>query len=173
MPVEPDSVEHVFEGSLFRVEVERWPGGVRRDIVRHPGACGAVVLVGEEVVMVRQFREAARRTLLEIPAGIYDAPNETPEGAVRREIEEETGYVATDVEPLGRILTSPGFTDERIDLFLARARAGGAPAEEGIRVALVPFERAVEMVRAGEVEDAKSAVALLLAEGRLPPTPGR
>lgn len=136
-------------------------------MVRHPGACGAVVISGDRVILVRQFREAVRRHLLEIPAGIYDVTGEPPEQAVRREIEEETGYVATGVERLGRIFTSPGFTDETIDLFLVRASPGGPPRETGIETVVMPFGEAVQVARDGRMEDAKSAVALLLAGGRL------
>jgi ADP-ribose diphosphatase len=163
--VSPEPIERarVFDGSLIRVDVETWPEGVRREIVHHPGACGAVVLTGDQVVLVRQFREAVRQELLEIPAGIYDREDERPEDAIRREIEEETGFVATKVEPLGTTLTSPGFSDERIDLFLVRAERGGAPTEKGIETISLPLTDAIQMVRNGDIQDAKSAVALLLA----------
>jgi ADP-ribose pyrophosphatase len=157
----------VFDGTLIRVEVETWDGDRRREVVRHPGACGAVVRAGDDVVLVRQFREAVRRHVLEIPAGIYDVAGEEPEDTVLREIEEETGYLATNVEPLGRVLTSPGFTDEAIDLFLVQASPGGRVAEPAIETVAMPLHRAVEMVRRGEIQDAKSMAALLLADRRL------
>jgi 8-oxo-dGTP pyrophosphatase MutT (NUDIX family) len=167
---EPESSTLAFSGPLFRVEIQTWPGGVRRDVVRHPGACGAVVFVDEShVLLVRQLREAVGRRLLEIPAGIYDVGGEGPEAAVRREIWEETGYRTTKVSPLGSILTSPGFSDERIDLFAAEAGPDGEP-EAGIEVVIMGFDEAVRAVRAGEIEDAKTMVALLLA-GILTPGP--
>jgi ADP-ribose pyrophosphatase len=171
--VSPEPVERVrvFDGSLIQVEVETWPEGVQREVVHHPGACGAVVLTGEQVVLVRQFREAVRRELLEIPAGIYDREDEPAEAAIRREIEEETGFVATELEPLSTIFTSPGFADERIDLFLVRAEPGGTATEAGIETVLIPFADAVQQVRSGAIQDAKSAVALLLVADRLLRTP--
>jgi ADP-ribose pyrophosphatase len=161
--LEPDDSTVVFEGPVFQVEVERW-GERRRDVVRHPGACAGLVMVeGDRVVLVRQLREAVRRPLLEIPAGLYDVQGERPADAMRREIAEETGYRATAVEPLGHLLTAPGFSDERIDLFLCAAEPAGEPAELDIEVVVMPFDRAVHMVEDRTIEDAKSAVALLLA----------
>jgi ADP-ribose pyrophosphatase len=170
VPPEPVERARVFDGSLIQVEVETWADGVRREVVHHPGACGAVVLTGEQVVLVRQFREAVRQELLEIPAGIYDREEEPPEAAIRREIEEETGFVATEVEPLSTIFTSPGFADERIDLFLVRAEPGGTATEAGIATVLMLFSDALEEVRTGAFQDAKSALALLLAAHRVLPT---
>jgi ADP-ribose pyrophosphatase len=157
----------VFEGTRIGVEVERWPGGARREIVRHPGAAAAVVLLGDAVVLVRQLREAVRRVLLEVPAGTRDVAGESPEETIRREIREETGYVATRLEPLGSILTTPGFTDERIELYVAWVDdPPGEPEEEGIEVVVVPFTKAVAMAEDGRIEDAKSVAALLLLARR-------
>jgi ADP-ribose pyrophosphatase len=166
---EPEESSVVFDGHLIRVEVERWPGRGRREVVRHPGACAGVVLVEDgTAVMIRQLREPVRRELLEIPAGIYDRPGESPEEAMAREVTEETGCRVRELAGLGSILTSPGFTDERIDLYLIRAERGGDP-EEGIALVELPFEECVRMARSGEIEDAKSALALLLAAERLGP----
>jgi ADP-ribose pyrophosphatase len=168
--LEPESSTVAFSGPLFRVEVQAWPGGVRRDVVRHPGACGAVVFVdGSHVLLVRQLREAVGRRLLEIPAGIYDVQGEGPDAAVRREVREETGYRVTEVTPLGSILTSPGFSDERIDLFAAEAGPDGEP-EAGIELVVLGFDEAVSAVRDGDIEDAKTIAGLLLA-GILTPGP--
>jgi ADP-ribose pyrophosphatase len=118
----------------------------------------------DQVLLVRQLREAVGRSLLEVPAGVYDVPGESAEDAVRREIAEETGYRVTGpVRRLGRVLTTPGFTDEAIDLFEATAEPGARPPEEGIEVVRVGFDHAVRMAVDGEIEDAKSALALLLA----------
>jgi ADP-ribose pyrophosphatase len=163
----------VFTGSLFRVDVETWPGGRRRDIAHHVGAGGAVVLIGEpgdheQVLLVRQFREAVGRSIVEIPAGVYDIPNEDPETAIRREINEETAYRTTMVEPLGRILTTPGFSDEGIDLFLVRAEPDPSlTAEEGIETVVMHLDDAVGAALDGSLEDAKTVVALLRAAHRL------
>lgn len=162
---EPVAVRVAFKGPLFRVEVQTW-GDRRRDVVRHPGACGAVVLIeGDRVLLVRQLREAVGRALLEIPAGVRDVPGESAEQTVRREILEETGHLVARIKPLGGILTTPGFSDERIELFLAWAGPGApAPvAEAGVETVTVRFDEAVRMVSAGEIEDAKTCVGLLLA----------
>jgi 8-oxo-dGTP pyrophosphatase MutT (NUDIX family) len=158
-----------FRGPLFRVEVLRWADGRRRDVVRHPGACAAVTFVAgtDDVLLVRQLREAVGRPLLEVVAGVYDVAGESPEDAVRREIAEETGHrTVGEPIPLGRVLTTPGFADEAIDLFEAAAEPGAGEPEAGIEVVPVGFAEAVRMAVAGEIEDAKSALALLLANER-------
>jgi ADP-ribose pyrophosphatase len=154
----------VFAGHLIRVDVEEWEGVGRREIVHHPGACAGVVLVGtDRVVLIRQRREAVRQELLEIPAGLYDIDGELPGETMAREVAEETGCRVIEQRRLGAVLTTPGFSDERIDLFLVRAERGGQP-EERIESVELPFAEAIRMVHRGEIEDAKSAVALLLAE---------
>jgi 8-oxo-dGTP pyrophosphatase MutT (NUDIX family) len=165
---EPERVETVFAGSRIAVEVEEWPNGVRREVVRHPGACAAVVFEGSDhVLLVRQMREAVRRELLEIPAGTRDVPGESPEDTMRREILEETGRRVGRLEGLGRILTTPGFTDELMELYVAWAEPNpGDASEAGISTMAVPFDDAVAMVLDGRIEDAKSCVALLLAKAR-------
>lgn len=114
----PQSTREVFRGKLIRVEVEQWPAG-EREVVRHPGACAVVALTETgEVLLVRQMREPVREALLEIPAGIYDVEAEDPSGCAARELMEETGYRAAALQPLATMYTSPGFADERIDVFL-------------------------------------------------------
>jgi ADP-ribose pyrophosphatase len=169
----PESVDHVFEGPLFRVEVQRWPGGVRRDIVRHLNACGAVVFVDgspdRTVLLVRQLREAVGRSLLEIPAGVYDQAGEPPDAAIRREIVEETGHRVVRLEPLGHVYSSPGFADERIDLFVAWASPAGPPAPddgETLELVRMPFDEALAAIDRGEIVDAKSVAALFLTDRR-------
>lgn len=164
--MEPESSLEVFQGKLIRVAVEQWPNG-RREVVHHPGACAVVALIpGGEVLLVRQFREAVRQELLEIPAGIYDVEGEDPAGCAVRELLEETGYRATELQPLGSVLSSPGFTDERIDLFLARAEEAGPPAEEGIALVPMPFADALAAVADGRITDAKTMCGLLFAGRR-------
>lgn len=166
--MEPESSREVFRGKLIRVEVEQWPAG-EREIVHHPGACGVVALTRSgEVLLVKQFREAVRQALLEIPAGIYDLEGEDPADCAARELREETGYRVRDVRPLGSIYPSPGFTDERIELFVAEVDPDDADpvAEAGIEVRLVPIRDAMAAVSRGEITDAKTAAGLLLAVSR-------
>ncbi|HYH28692.1 MAG TPA: NUDIX hydrolase, partial [Actinomycetota bacterium] len=95
-------------------------------------------------------------------AGVYDVKGEAESETAARELREETGYRATTIRPLVRLLSSPGFTDERIDVFVANVEPEGDP-EEGIEVVVVPLPEAVGMVERGEIEDAKTVAALLLA----------
>jgi ADP-ribose pyrophosphatase len=161
---QPDSARTVFSGKLLEVRLEDWPAG-EREVVRHPGACAVVAVIPSgEVILVRQFREAVRQTLLEIPAGVRDVEGESGPACAARELLEETGHEARAVEALGAIFTSPGFADERIDLFVADAAPGPsiAVAEDGVETVLMPFDDAVSAALAGGITDAKSALALLL-----------
>lgn len=143
--------------------VERW-GEEEREIVRHPGAAAVAAFTPDDrVILVRQRREAVREELLEVPAGVLDVEGERPLDAARRELREETGYEAPAWERLGAIHASPGFTDERVELFLARDATRVAEPEEGIEVVLMPGPEARAAVRDGRVSDAKSVAALLLA----------
>jgi ADP-ribose pyrophosphatase len=152
------------------VDVERWPSG-EREVVHHPGACAIVALTDAgEVILVRQLREAVRDELLEIPAGILDGSGEDPATCAARELLEETGFRATDVEQIGVILTSPGFADERIALFFGRAERGGGTPEDGLTVVSMPLEEAVSAIHGGAIVDAKSVVGLLLVRAMLNPS---
>jgi ADP-ribose pyrophosphatase len=165
---EPLSSRSLFDGHLIDLRVERWPVG-EREVVHHPGACAVVALTPSgDVLLVRQFREAVRTELLEIPAGIRDVDGESPPDCAARELVEETGHEVVSIEPLGSILTSPGFADERIELFIAAASEDRiAPAiEDAVRTVRVPFADALRAVRRGEIVDAKTVAALLLAEDR-------
>jgi 8-oxo-dGTP pyrophosphatase MutT (NUDIX family) len=122
------------------------------------------------VLLVRQFRDAVGESLLEIPAGVRDVAGEDVADCAAREVLEETGYRVTHIEPLGRVYTSPGFADEAIDLFLARVDpAPSGPGEEEVDVVRMPLAEAARAVDDGRILDAKSAVAILLAERRFGP----
>jgi ADP-ribose pyrophosphatase len=143
-----------------------------RDIVAHPGAVAIVALDPEDrVLMVRQFRLAAGRTLLEIPAGTLDRAAdgsiEDPDLAARRELEEETGHRAGSWEHLGAFWTAPGFATELMHLYLARDLVPadgvrlGPDADERLELEHVPWRDAVAMAERGAIADAKSLVGLL------------
>jgi len=160
----------IFRGRTFHVTVERvrLPNGREMDmeLVHHGGAAAVVPLLADgSVLLVRQYRYATGGWLLEIPAGKLD-PGESPESCAIRETEEETGYRPGELQPLGWIWTTPGFADEKIWLFLAtglRQTAQALGDDEVLSVERMPLAEAVEKAARGEINDAKSAVALLRA----------
>jgi len=156
----------VFSGRTVRLTVDRvrLPNGreMELEIIRHPGAAAVVPLLPDgDVLMVRQYRYATGGFILEVPAGKLD-PGEGPEACARREVEEETGYRVGKLEALGSIWTSPGFTDERIWLYLATGLSQTEQKlgqDEVLSLERVPFARAVAMAASGEIPDAKSTCA--------------
>ncbi|MFQ6057420.1 MAG: NUDIX domain-containing protein [Anaerolineae bacterium] len=165
------SSRRVYEGRVvhLRVDTVRLEGGyvTQREIVEHPGAVAIVALDGEgNVLLVRQFRQAAGEVLWEIPAGTREA-GEDAEACARRELQEETGYQASHMERLLSFYTSPGFCTEQIDLYLATGLSPvphALEADEAIEVEAVPLTEALEMIRRGEIRDAKTIVGLLALE---------
>lgn len=172
---------HVYTGFIWRVvNAEfRAPTGesFTRDIVRSPGAVGVVpVLRGKDgscvVVLLRQYRAAFDDYVVEIPAGMRDVEDEPPETTAHRELLEETGYVAGSLELLHCFYPSPGMTDAQLHVYLGSdlrfvARQAHGPEEADMEVLHLPLERAVDMVVAGDIRDAKSVIGLLLAHRTL------
>lgn len=164
------SSERVYEGRLLKIDRDRvlLPNGGTTDLemVRHPGASAVVPFVSdEEILLVRQFRYAAQGFILEVPAGTLNK-GEAPEVCARREVEEEVGHSAGRLLKIGSIYTTPGFTDEVIHLFVARDLTQARQmldADEVLTVERLPFRRALELVRLGEIVDSKTICALLLA----------
>jgi ADP-ribose pyrophosphatase len=155
---------------MISEEVEL-PGGRRAqlDLIRHPGAAAVVpFLSDDEILLIRQYRYAAGGEIYEVPAGKLE-PGEAPEICARRELEEETGFRAERLEGLGEILTTPGFTDERIHLFAAEGLSPGQQNlddDEVIELVPMPLSEALKMVWTGALPDAKSALAILQAAQR-------
>jgi ADP-ribose pyrophosphatase len=164
--VPPERREEAWRGRLIRVEVQRWDDHVR-EVVRHPGAVAVLAIHDGHAILIRQLREAVGERLLEIPAGIRDVEGEAPEETARRELLEETGYRAVTLRPLGRIHSSPGFTDEVVELYMGEAEPTAGASEPDVEVLPTPFDEAVALVRRGRITDSKTAVAVLLAAGRL------
>jgi len=171
------STRRVYQGRLLNVDLDRvrTPNGTELDLemIRHPGAAAVVPLLSEPgsadpvVLLIHQYRYAARGLVWEVPAGVLE-PGESPLECARRELVEETGAVADRIEPLTTVYTTPGFTDERIHLFLATGVRAGTAAprpDELIEVHPQPFSRVLEMIRDGQIVDAKSIVALLFLAG--------
>jgi ADP-ribose pyrophosphatase len=172
-----ERVLHVGRTGTFGLHELRLPNGhlTTLELLQHPGASAVVPFVDDaHIVLLRQYRFAVQGRLWEIPAGKLD-PGEDPESCAHRELREETGYRASRMVPLGRIITAPGFTDECIYLFCAyELEAGEAQCEpsEMIEVHRVPFEEALRMVERGEIVDAKSVAGLHHAQ-RLASAAGR
>ena len=169
------SSEPLYDGVLLHVRRDRvrLPDGTAsvREWIEHPGAAAVVAIDGEgRVVLVRQFRYPPRRTFLEVPAGKFDRDGESPLEVARRELREETGLTAATWTPLGRTFPGIGYSSETIHLFLAEdltdGEAGGDD-DEFLEVVRLPFAEAVRRAERGEVADAKTAVALLLANAAL------
>lgn len=164
----------IYRGRVVDLSVDRveLPNGrvTELELIRHPGAAAMVPLTAaDEVLLVHQYRHATGSWLLEVPAGKLD-PGEAPEQCAARELEEEVGYRAERLEPLGWIWTTPGFTDERIWLFLARGLVAGdqdLQRDEVLRVERLAFDEAIDRVHRGEICDGKSVCALLRAAARL------
>jgi ADP-ribose pyrophosphatase len=166
LPEKTVQSELAFQGRLIdvRVDTVRLPNGATttREIVVHPDVVAILpVLDDGRVVLVRQYRKAAERVLLEIPAGGIDG-DETPEEAVRREMIEETGYRVGGLELLHTFYTSPGFTTEKMYLFRATQLVPGQATEETdqIEVVLLSPAEAMERVRSGEIADAKTILGV-------------
>ena len=152
---------------LYRDSVELPNGKTAfREIVRHPGGVIILPVDGEgNVYMVRQFRYAYDRAILEIPAGKLEY-GEEPLAAAKRELEEEIGAVAADWRHLGDIWPTPGFCDEVQHLYLARELTFGEThpdEDEFLEQVRMPFAEAVAMAADGRMQDSKSVVALLRA----------
>ena len=163
------SSEMKFDGKLIKVtydvaEVngkEAW-----REVVHHPGA-SAVVAIDEEnrIIMEKQFRYALNDYLLEIPAGKLDA-GEDPLVCAKRELEEETGIVASEWISLGTIATSPGFCNEVIHLYVAKGLSKGEihwDEDEYVEVERYTFDELLQSIKEEKIKDSKSLSALLLA----------
>ena len=177
--------EELVRSSYLRITRDdvRFPDGTEasRTVVWHPGAV-ALVVEDEDGrwLLVEQYRHPAGRTLLEIPAGTRE-PGEAPEVTAAREVREETGYAAERLERLGGAWMAPGFTSEYIDFFLATGLRHDPLPQDHDEFIAPPRRLSVEEIRAavasGEVEDAKTMVALSLygdrrAAGEAQASPG-
>jgi len=171
------SSHRAYSGRLLNLDVEtiRDPAGrtLELELIRHPGAAAIVPLLSDpkspdpSVLLIRQYRYAAGGQIWEIPAGVLDG-RETPVECARRELKEETGAEAENMEHLTTIFTTPGFTDEKIHLFLATGIRVSDPdhqSDEYIKVESRPLSAVLEMIRDGAIVDGKSIAGLLFVAG--------
>ena len=168
----------MYHGLVFDVQLDRvrFPDGSvgELEILTHPGAAAVLPVyraeerpegAGPAVVLLRQYRYAAGGEIWEVPAGKLEE-GESPTSCARRELEEEAGLRARELRPLTTIYTTPGFTDERIHLFLALGLEPGEAAHEEtefIRPHVLPLDEAIELVRSGGIRDSKTVCTLLHA----------
>jgi ADP-ribose pyrophosphatase len=160
--VRPDDVRTVFEGRKIKVDIERW-GESEKEVVRHPGAV-AIASVDTEgcVTLVRQWREPARKLLLELPAGTREE-GEEPLATAKRELVEEAGLSGGAWRLAAEFFSTPGFSDERVWLYVATGVERGEPApEDGEEIELVRVPVTELESRLAEIEDAKTLAGLLL-----------
>ena len=162
------SSQLIFEGRAvkLRVDTVRTPSGreTTREIVEH-GECVAIIAIdaNDNVLLVNQFRKPLEKKLLEIPAGGIE-PGETPVIAVRRELQEETGYLPKKVRRLGGFYSSPGFSTEYLYLYLATDLIPSplfAEDTEGIKLVRVSTSQIIPLITSGKICDAKSIAGLL------------
>lgn len=158
--------KRIYDGKIINLRVDdvELPDGnlSKREIVEHSGAVAVVAYHNSKVILVEQFRKGSEEVLLEIPAGKLDGEEEAIECA-RRELEEETGYRAKSMEWLCNIYTSPGFCNERIDIFLATGLTQyEQKLDEGefLRVKELEIKEIRDMLAEGELTDAKTIVGL-------------
>lgn len=170
-----ESIE-IFRGRIFDVTVDTVREGEKtytREVVHHPGSAVIVPIFEDgSVALVRQYRHPAVRYLLEAPAGTLNR-GERPEEGAARELEEELGYVAGNLEKLSEFFVSPGFCEEKMWIFLATEMTETKQQledDEIVDVVRLPFGQALEMITAGEIEDAKTIIGLMLAAPRVGPS---
>lgn len=174
------SRQPVHKGRIVDLSIDtvRFPNGKtgQLEMIRHSGASAVLpvlsALDGEDpqILLIRQYRYAAGGYLLEVPAGRPDREGEDWEECARRELQEETGLKAEKLIKLTEIYTTPGFTDEKIHLFVATGLTNGANSldeDEFLETVTLPMSEALRMVRDGEITDAKTICTLLYAAGFL------
>lgn len=171
------ATHRIFTGRIFSVDVDqvRYPdksvGEV--EVVRHPGGCAIIPFLSDpgsddpQILLIRQYRYATGGEIYEIPAGRL-VPGEDPRAAAIRELKEETGCTAENIEHLFTCFTAPGFTDEQIFTYMATGLTRGETElepHEFVETVTVKLSRALQMIQQGDIRDAKTSLAILYAAG--------
>jgi ADP-ribose pyrophosphatase len=172
------ATRRVHSGRVITLDVDhvRFPDGSdgHLELVRHPGAAAVVPIASDPqggdptILMIRQYRYATGGTLWEIPAGRLATADEDPAACARRELQEEVGVTADSLQHLTSIWTSPGFTNEKIHLYVAtglKTVPTTHEPDEFIEVVPQPLSRVLEMIKSGDVCDGKTAVGILFVAG--------
>lgn len=180
--IKPGLIERrpIHKGRIVDLSMDtvRFPNGKTGELemIRHSGASAVLPVLSEldaddpQILLIRQYRYASGGYLLEVPAGRPDQEGEDWEVCARRELKEETGLTAEKMIPLTAIYTTPGFTDEKIHLFLALGLSGGEVSldeDEFVEAVTMPMSEALRLVRDGEITDGKTICTLLYAAGFL------
>jgi ADP-ribose pyrophosphatase len=171
--------EKIFNGRIVSLVVDyvKYHSGneAQREIIQHPGGSVALALFdNNDILLVKQYRYPIGGEVIELPAGKLDV-NEDPRDCAERELREETGYAAKRWTKLTTIMTTPGFCDERLHIYMAQDLSispRGQTLEEGeqtIKLIRLPLVEAIAMVEREEIVDGKSIVGILMAERRLHP----
>lgn len=166
----------IYTGRVLNLDEDtvRFPDGStgQLEMIRHPGASAVLPFLDDpsspdpRVVLIRQFRHATDDFIYEVPAGRLD-PGESPEQCAARELTEETGYQASRFDRLTTIYTTPGFTDERIHLFMATGLVPGPPkreADEFLELHRFQWAEVLDLVRTGKVVDGKTLSAIMFVQ---------
>ena len=173
------SSRRIYTGRVISLDVDTvsFSNGTTGELemIRHPGASAVVPFLDDppgadpRILLIRQYRYATGGYLFEIPAGRLD-PGEHPEQCALRELREETGYSATHLSHMTTFWTTPGFTDERIHIYVASGLEEGVSAleaDEILDLHPTPLSRALQMVYSGEITDGKSMIGILFAASRI------
>ncbi len=166
-----------YTGRVINLDVDtvRFPNGKigELEIIRHSGASAVLPFLGDptaedpQILLIRQYRYAADGFIYEIPAGRLE-PGEPPEACATRELREETGCTAEKMAHLYTMYTTPGFTDEKIHLFVATGLTRGdsaLEADEFVEVVPMHMSAALKMIKDGTIADAKTALSILYVAG--------
>jgi ADP-ribose pyrophosphatase len=177
---EPGLIERrpVHKGRIVDLSIDRvrFPNGKigELEMIRHSGASAVLPVLSDmegddpQILLVRQYRYASGGYMLEVPAGRPDAPGEDWEVCARRELEEETGMIAGTMIKLTEIFTTPGFTDEKIHLFMATDLTAGTTKldeDEFLNTEVMPLSTALDLIRDGGIQDGKTICTILYAAG--------
>lgn len=153
----------VFDHQVDEIEYESGNKGIR-EVAIHPGGAVVVPITDDgKIILVKQFRYPLQKTLIELPAGKLDN-GEDPLVCASRELEEETGYKAKEIKKLGEIFTAPGYCTEILHIYSAKGLTPGnhnrEEGEQGMEIFEFTIEEIVDMIKSGEIKDAKTIVGI-------------